>query len=81
MSAVNVPIDARGQDDIDLLVDEESETVVGLQVDGLRAGVVRAHSRWAPMADDAALPRQRREALAAVIADAAGLFALHGAGA
>ncbi|MDP9366326.1 MAG: hypothetical protein M3Q10_19240 [Chloroflexota bacterium] len=78
---MNVPIDAHGQDDIDLLVDEESEAVVGLQVDGLRAGVGRAHPRWAPLADDASLPQQRREAQAAVIADAAGLFALHVAGA
>lgn len=80
-SAVNVPIDAPDQDSVDLLVEEESEAVVGLQVDALRSGVGRAHPRWAALADDDATSEQRRDAITALIVDAAGLFALYGAGA
>jgi len=81
VGAVNVPIDSPDRDYVELLVDEETDEVVGLQVDALRAWVGRERPPWAPLADDGASPERRREAIASLIVEAAGLFALHGAGA
>ena len=80
VGAVNVPINTPERDYVDLLVDEETDDVVGLQVDALVVWVGAANPRWAPLADVRASAEQRREAVAALIADAAGLFALHGVG-
>jgi hypothetical protein len=80
IASVSVPIDTPDRDYVYLLVDEATEAVVGVQVDALRAWVAAAHPRWAPLADPDAGGADRRAAVAALIADAAGLFALHGAG-
>jgi hypothetical protein len=78
--SVSVPIDTPERDYVYVLVDEESEAVVGIQVDAMRAWVGAAHPRWVPLADDGAPVAARRAAVAALVAEAAGLFALYGAG-
>ena len=80
VGAVNVPINTPERDYVDLLVDEETDDIVGLQVDALGVWVGAAYPRWAPLGVDGVSPEERREAVAALIADAAGLFALYGAG-
>ena len=78
--AVSVPIDTPERDYVYLRVDEETEAVVGIQVETFLAWVAEFHPRWAPLADPAASAEERGDAVAAFVADAAGLFALHGAG-
>lgn len=80
VGVVNVPVDTPERDYVDLLVDEDTDEGVGVQVDALRAWVGAARPRWAPLADDQASPAERQEAISALVVDAAGLFALHGAG-
>lgn len=80
VAAVTVPIDDATADHVSLLVDPETEAVVGLQVDAFEVHSGAAHSAWAPLADAISPANQRRTALARLVADAAGLFALHGAG-
>lgn len=78
--AIDIPIDTPNRDYVYLRVDEESETVVGISVETFKLWVTSIHPRWTPLADPAASPDDRRAA-AALVADAAGLFALYGAGA
>lgn len=78
--STSVAIGTPDRDYVYLLVDDDTDTVVGIHVDDLRVWVAAANPRWAPLATAAVPPEQRREAISALIADAAGLFALHGAG-
>jgi hypothetical protein len=78
--SVVVPIDTPDRDYVFLLVDPTTEAVVGVQVEAMRVWVAAQNPRWAPLADPTASPGRRRAAVAALVADAAGLFALHGAG-
>lgn len=80
VASVSRPIDTPDRDYVYLLVDEATQAVVGIQVDALGAWVAAAHPRWAPLADRNARAVDRQNAVAALIADVAGLFALHGAG-
>lgn len=76
--SVSVAINTPDRDFVYLLVDDTE--VVGVHVDDLRAWVAAAHPRWAPLMHGGAAPKERRQAIAALIADAAGLFALYGVG-
>lgn len=78
--AVSVPIDTPDRDYVYLRVDEETEAIVGIQVESFITWVTSLHPRWKPLADPIATEADRREAVAALVSDAAGLFALHGAG-
>lgn len=78
--STSVAIETPDRDYVYLLVDDDADTVVGVHVDDLRVWVAAAYPRWAPLIDTEASPEQRREAIAALIADAAGLFALYGVG-
>jgi len=78
--STSVVIETPDRDYVYLLVDDATDTVVGVHVDDLRVWVAAENPRWAPLMDEAASPEQRREAITSLIADAAGLFALHGAG-
>lgn len=78
--SVVVPIDTPDRDDVCLLVDPTTEAVVGVQVEAMPAWVAAQHPRWAPLADPTASAERRRAAVAALVADTAGLFALHGTG-
>lgn len=78
--SVVVPIDTPDRDYVFLLVDPTTEAVVGVQVEAMGVWVAAQHPRWAPLADPTASADQRRVAVAALVVDAAGLFALHGAG-
>ena len=79
--AIDIPIDTPDRDYVYLRVDEETEEVVGVSVETFKLWATSVHPHWAPLADPAASPEQRRDAATALIAEAAGLFALHGAGA
>jgi len=78
---VSVPIDTPERDFVYLVVDEETEAVVGIQVDALGVWVSAAYPRWAPLMDRELSPELRSAAIAALVTDAAGLAALYGAGA
>ncbi len=79
--AIDIPIDTPDRDYVYLRVDEETEEVVGVSVETFKLWATSVHPRWAPLADPAASPEQRRDAATALIVETAGLFALHGAGA
>ena len=81
VAAVTVPLDAPDEDDVGLRVELETEDVVGIQVDAFRARVVASHPRWAALASPELLDEERRDAVAVLVAEVAGLFALYGAGA
>ena len=81
IGSVDVPIDTPDRDYVSLLVVDDDEEVVGLRVETFKLWVTSVHPHWAPLADPEASPEQRREAAAALVADAAGLFALYGTGA
>ena len=78
--AVSVAIDTPDRDYVYLLVEEDTEMVHGVQVDDLRAWVAASHPRWAPLTEAGTSEEERRAAVAALVADTAGLFVLHGTG-
>ena len=78
--AVSVPIETPDRDFVYLRVDKDSESVVGIQVESFRTWVTGHYPNWAPLADPNAAEAARRDAVEAMIAEAAGLFARHGAG-
>jgi len=80
--SVSVAIGTPDRDYVYLLVDDvdDEATVVGVHVDDLRAWVAEANPRWAPLMDTDVKPAEREQAVSALIADAAGLFAVYGAG-
>jgi hypothetical protein len=77
---VSVPINTPDRDYVYLLVDEGTEVVHGIQVDDLRAWVAASHPRWAPLTESGASEEERRAAVAALFADTASLFVIHGTG-
>ncbi len=83
VGSMNVAIDTPERDYVYFLVDfdDDPQEVVGIHVETFKLWATSVHPRWAPLADPEASPDDRCDAVAALIADAAGLFALHGAGA
>lgn len=69
-------IETPDRDYVFALADDETGAVVGVQVDDLLAAAGRLHPEWTRLAQPAPLA----EAVAAFLADIAGLLARYGAG-
>ncbi|MGH2532818.1 MAG: hypothetical protein ACRDJW_11010 [Thermomicrobiales bacterium] len=72
--AVNVPLTTGQRDYVYLVVDLDTEEVVGVEVEDVRAWALERHPDWAPLIDAASddprpVPPPARSALAAFLAD------------
>ena len=73
----SVPIETPGRDYVFVLVDEDTEAVVGIQVDNLVADVGGRHPAWLALARPGAV---EPSSVGTFVADVARLFAQYGAG-
>jgi hypothetical protein len=72
--SVNIPLETGDRDYIYLVVDLDSDEVVGIEVEDVQARALGRHPAWAPLvaaagADPQPIPPPERPALAAFLAD------------